>query len=144
MDSISFSKMEKNIFNEIEHKRVSELRKENIPTIVLSRQLSVLQKYQNNERLLSNGVDKTANETALKECHPYLKQDGSNSDYSSKGCISKIPLIPTVTFYVLVIIIIGMALAFNEKKSRLKHQEINIDDLFQVIKRIVDRGKGKT
>ena len=134
--------MERNIVNGIQNKRLSELRKENIPTVVLSHQLSVLQKYQSSEVLLFDGVGRKSNESTLREHHAYLKQDSTVSEITSKGCISKIPLIPTVTFYIIVIIIIGMTLAFHQKKSILQDPKINIEEIYKLLKRTIDRGKG--
>ena len=134
--------MERNIVNGIQNKRLIELRKENIPTVVLSHQLSVLQKYQSSEVLLFDGVGRKSNESTLREHHAYLKQDSTVSEITSKGCISKIPLIPTVTFYIIVIIIIGMTLAFHQKKSILQDPKINIEEIYKLLKRTIDRGKG--
>ena len=134
--------MARNIANGIQNKRLSELRKENVPTVVLSHQLSVLQKYQSSEVLLFDGVGRKSNESTLREHHAYLKQDSTVSQITSKGFISKIPLIPTVTFYIIVIIIIGMTLAFHQKKSFLQDQEINIEEIYKLLKRTIDHGKG--
>ena len=134
--------MARNIANGIQNKRLSELRKENVPTVVLSHQLSVLQKYQSSEVLLFDGVGRKSNESTLRDHHAYLKQDSTVSQITSKGFISKIPLIPTVTFYIIVIIIIGMTLAFHQKKSFLQDQEINIEEIYKLLKRTIDHGKG--
>lgn len=133
--------MENNFVNGIQHKRVSELRKNDFPTLIVSNQNNVLQNDQSSEILIFEGANKIPDEIEFRQDHSYSKQDSTFSEYSSKGCISRIPLIPTVTLYILVIIVIGMALAFNGRKSRRIETLIQIQ---KVIEGTAARGLGRT
>ena len=133
--------MENNFVNGIQHKRVSELRKNDLPTLIVSNHNNDLQNDQTSDHLIFEGANKVSDEIEFRQDHPYLKQDSTFSEFSSKGCISKIPLIPTVTLYILVIIVIGMALAFNGRKSRRIETLIQIN---KVIKGVAARGIGRT
>ena len=145
--------MEKILVNEISHKRISELRKNNLPTVVVSNECLLSQTEQNSvtgtnvvgKKLLLDGVNKISE--AFEQHVPYSTQDSSFEEVTSKGCISKIPLIPTVTLYVLVVIIIGMALAFSGKRSRrieemIYNDRIN-DRINKIFHRTIAHGKGR-
>ena len=133
--------MENNFVNGIQHKRVSELRENSLPRVIVSNQNNVLQNDQHSENLIFEGVNEISDEIEVRQDRPYSKQDSTFSEYSSKGFISKIPLIPTVTLYILVVIVIGMALAFNGRKSRRIETLIQIN---KVIEGTAARGLGKT
>ena len=133
--------MESNFVNGIQHKRVSELRKNDLPTLIVSNQNNVLHNDQTSDNLIFEEANEISDEIVFRQDHPYSKQDSTLSEFSSKGCISKIPLIPTVTLYILVIIVIGMALAFNGRKSRRIETLIQIQ---KVIEGTAARGLGRT
>ena len=133
--------MENNFVNGIQHKRVSELRENSLPRVIVSNQNNVLQNEQVSDNLIFEGANEISDDIEFRKDHPYSKQESTFSEFSSKGFISKIPLIPTVTLYILVIIVIGMALAFNGRKSRRIETLIQIQ---KVIEGTAARGLGRT
>ena len=143
--------MENILINEIPHKRISQLRKNNLPTVVVSNECllppidpNITGANVGSNTLSLDGVNKISVEN--EQNYPYSTQYSSFVEVTSKGCISKVPLIPTVSFYVLVVIIIGMSLAFSGKRSRRIEEIIKanqeIEEINQIFHRTVARGKG--
>ena len=63
--------MENNFVNGIQHKRVSELRKNDLPTLIVSTHNNVLQNDQTSENLIFEGTNKISDEIEFRQDHPY-------------------------------------------------------------------------
>ena len=120
--------MEPYVSNELSHKRVSELRHKHIAdTDQLEEYLPLKKGVVRMEGNLDigNEIVGRSNEGTPHSTLNYVEEANNLKDISSTGLISKIPILPTVSVYILVIIIIGTTLAFNGTNHQYI-QDLNI------------------
>ena len=120
----NYDEIKPNISTELAHKRVTQLRhgKSDTATTTLD-ELEIFVPLVNSpvtmEETTGAVFDVTEkNIDSMYDSHFNSSKKKSNIDeISSDECTSKIPLIPTVSIYILIVIVIGITLAFNKKKS---------------------------
>ena len=110
----NYDEIKPSISTELAHKRVSELRQGNSATIAIT-----LEEFETSVPLVNApGTMEETTGAAIDGTGKNIDQVISDMDeISSDGCTSKIPLVPTVSVYILIVIMIGITLAFNKKKT---------------------------
>jgi hypothetical protein len=120
----NYDEMKPNFSTELAHKRVSELRPGNSATTTTTLdEFEIIVPLLNAPVTIEEttgayiDVEDRNNDVIYDPSFHSTKKKTDMDEISSDGCTSKIPLIPTVSVYILIVIIIGITLAFNKKRT---------------------------